>query len=99
MASSASFVGFSASSPTSVHSSCCRSISARWWLPRPDNHRRTLFMTFVLSGNLRRLAGFQNEIEASGTTLGECVDDMVGRNPRLGPVLLDAEGKMRGIIR
>jgi molybdopterin converting factor small subunit len=56
-------------------------------------------MTFVLSGNLRRLAGFQNEIEASGTTLGECVDDMVGRNPRLGPVLLDAEGKMRGIIR
>jgi molybdopterin converting factor small subunit len=56
-------------------------------------------MRFILSGNLITLAGYQREVESAGSTLGECVRHLVDAHPRLAPVLLDASGNIRNVLR
>jgi len=56
-------------------------------------------MTFVLSGNLLRFSRFQKEIAVSAPTVADGITRLVGDLPQLGPVLLDAAGRLRKVHR
>jgi molybdopterin converting factor small subunit len=50
-------------------------------------------ITVHIPSVLSRLADGQRTIAASGATLGEAIDDVVGRHPQLAPRLRDADGQ------
>ena len=56
-------------------------------------------MVFSMSGNLLRFCNFRNEIEVQGETIEQGVDRLVMECPGLRPVLLDGNGKLRGVHR
>jgi len=56
-------------------------------------------MNLVLSGNLRRFASFEGEVQLAATTVSEALDSLVERFPDLKPVLYDANGKPRSVHR
>lgn len=56
-------------------------------------------MNIVLSGNLRRFASFEGEVQLEATTITEALNTLVERFPDLKPVLQDADGKTRGVHR
>ena len=56
-------------------------------------------MNIVLSGNLRRYASFEGEVQLESTTITEALDTLVERFPDLKSVLLDADGKARAVHR
>ncbi len=43
---------------------------------------------------LQRLLGDINETEADGSTVGECLDDLVARYPGAEKLLFDARGRL-----
>ncbi len=47
---------------------------------------------------LQHLAGGTKVAEVTGDTVGECLDDLVGRYPDIKPVLFTKRGKLRGHI-
>ena len=56
-------------------------------------------MNIVLSGNLRRYASFESEVQLESTTINEALDTLVEQFPDLKSVLLDADGKARAVHR
>lgn len=56
-------------------------------------------MKILLSGNLRRYAAFENEIEVEASNVSTAVQRLVERFPELNRVLYDAEGKFRAVHR
>ncbi|WDN56733.1 MoaD/ThiS family protein [Streptomyces clavuligerus] len=52
-------------------------------------------MTLCFSGLLLRLVDYQRTIEVDAATLGEALDQVEGRHPRLRTVLRDGEGGIR----
>ena len=56
-------------------------------------------MNIVLSGNLRRYASFEGEVELDAISVRVALDTLVERFPDLKPVLYDATGKPRSVHR
>jgi molybdopterin converting factor small subunit len=46
-----------------------------------------------LYSSLRGYAGNRSIVEVNGTTVGECLDDLVRQYPSIAPVLFDEAGK------
>lgn len=47
-----------------------------------------------LYSGLKEFAGGQNVTEVQGTTVGECLADLVKQFPRMKPELFDEDGKL-----
>ena len=56
-------------------------------------------MKIVLSGNLRRFAEFEKEIEFEATTVKDALDSLVERFPKLQPVIYTETGALREMHR
>ena len=56
-------------------------------------------MNIVLSGNLRRFASFEGEVQLEATTVAQALDALVERFPNLRPVLYDADRNPRSVHR
>jgi molybdopterin synthase sulfur carrier subunit len=56
-------------------------------------------MNIVLSGNLRRFASFEGEVQLEADTVTKALDALVERFPDLRPVLYDANGTPRSVHR
>ena len=56
-------------------------------------------MILVLSGNLRRFASFESEVQLEATSVTEALDTLIEQFPDLKPVLYDANGKPRSVHR
>ncbi len=52
-------------------------------------------MKVVLPGALLRFADYTKEVEVDARTLGEGIEVLAARFPRLRPVLLDGDGRVR----
>ena len=61
----------------------------RWGRRRPMKVRVRVFYPA-----LQRLLGGELETEADGSTVGECLDDLVRRFPGAGRLLFDARGQL-----
>jgi molybdopterin converting factor small subunit len=46
-----------------------------------------------LYSSLQRYAGNKRIVEVNGTTVGECLDDLVRQYPSMAPMLFDDTGK------
>jgi adenylyltransferase/sulfurtransferase len=46
----------------------------------------------------RPLAEGQETVEVRGKTVGECIQDLVGRYPDLTPEIFDKEGRLKKIV-
>jgi molybdopterin converting factor small subunit len=51
-----------------------------------------------LYSNLQQFTDNHNEVEVSGSRIGECLDDLVRQFPRIKPVLFNKRGKMSDTI-
>lgn len=56
-------------------------------------------MRILLSGNLRRYAAYDNDIEVEASSVSSAIRRLVERFPELKNVLYDAEGKFRSVHR
>ena len=56
-------------------------------------------MKILLSGNLRRYAAYEDEIEVEASSVSSAIERLVERFPELNRVLYDAEGKFRSVHR
>ena len=56
-------------------------------------------MRFEFSGALYRFANYNREVEAQGSTLGECLDHLIEQYPPLGNTMLDTTGQVSGSHR
>jgi molybdopterin converting factor small subunit len=56
-------------------------------------------MTVFLSGNLKRFADFESEVEIDATTIPAGLELLVERYPKLRPVVFDGEGAVRRVHR
>jgi len=51
-----------------------------------------------LYSGLKEFTGGQNVAEVSGSTIGECLNDLVKQFPKIKPVLFDKDSKLLGHI-
>ncbi|MDH5696099.1 MAG: MoaD/ThiS family protein [Dehalococcoidia bacterium] len=51
-----------------------------------------------LYSSLQQFTNDRNMVEVSGSTIGECLNDLVKRFPKIKPVLFDKDGKLLGHI-
>ena len=56
-------------------------------------------MNIILSGNLRRFAGFQRVIKVEANSIREGIERLVEQHPAIKPVMLDSQERIRGIHR
>ena len=56
-------------------------------------------MQIRLSGALRRLVGFRDELTLEAATVREALDRLTAEHPNLKPVIFDAGGALRGLHR
>jgi sulfur-carrier protein len=56
-------------------------------------------MKIVLSGNLKRFADFEAEVEVEATTIPTALGLLVERYPKLRPVIHDGAGGLRKVHR
>ncbi len=56
-------------------------------------------MIVALSGNLRRYASFEGEVELDAASVSKALDALVEQYPDLKPVVYDADGKLRSVHR
>jgi molybdopterin converting factor small subunit len=48
--------------------------------------------------NLQQYTGGRNQVFVNGTTIGECLKDLVQQYPDIGPVLFDDKGELNSIV-
>ena len=51
-----------------------------------------------LYSSLQQFTNDRDTVEVSGSTIGECLDDLSRQFPKIKPMLLDKDGKMLGHI-
>lgn len=51
-----------------------------------------------LYSSLQQFTNDRNMVEVSGSTIGQCLDDLVKQFPKIKPVLFDKDGKLLGQI-
>ena len=51
-----------------------------------------------LYSSLQQFTNNRNMVEVSGSTIGECLDDLVEQFPKIKPVLFDKDSKLLGHI-
>lgn len=66
--------------------------------PATNEHSETT-ITVVLSGNLRRYAGYERTCEVTAPTVTAALDALVERHSALRTVLLDGDGTVRSVHR
>jgi molybdopterin synthase sulfur carrier subunit len=49
-------------------------------------------VTVHLYSSLRKFTGNRSTVEVDGTTVGECLDDLIRQFPSISPVLFDKTG-------
>ena len=54
--------------------------------------------TINLGPGLHRLTDGQATVEVEGTTVGQCLDELARRYPKIRPQLFDKKGKLRNYI-
>lgn len=48
--------------------------------------------------NLQQYTQGHNQVSVHGTTVGECLNDLVRQYPDIGPVLFDKNGQLHSIV-
>lgn len=56
-------------------------------------------MNIILSGNLRRFAGFQKVVKVDASNISEGIERLVEQYPAIKPVMLDSQARVRGVHR
>jgi molybdopterin converting factor small subunit len=55
-------------------------------------------VTINLNPTLSSLANNQKVVEVNGSTVGECLDELVKQFPKVKPLLLDKNGKLHNYV-